>query len=236
MDQKVHIENSRKKYSTEQDYELQVYDLTHKCFKKINTNKRNECKAPAVVILDYNSITMLEQYFLMCGYVIIDKAKHMIIPVDILADHICIFESHYNMFFAQCSFELSQYNVTKKPDDLFSRFFLQNQFLHDDKCYEENGSFIKLCSMILNNSQTIKKLVNKRISLYQPNTYDELCTMVQRITKLSGINWWELDYLEKYKYLLDSLINRYSIKLTDDEIWAVWNQVCGEILKHWEDI
>ena len=50
--------------------------------------------------------------------------------------------------------------------------------------------------------------------------------MVKNIVFISHLDYSAQDYEIKYKYLIDSLINKYHIRISQDNINDLWEQIC----------
>ena len=103
---------------------------------------------------------------------------------------------------------LSRYSsqVQELPDKIWSPFFFQWQFLCDSNAFENNGSFIRLCSNILGSDQKYKHFIEMDISLFEPSSYSELCCFVRSILNLSNVDIYGFDYYKSFKYLIYSLV------------------------------
>lgn len=203
-----------------------VYDLGLGGFRDLDKTNYNDDTKIGIVYLSIKSLQLLKRYFLICGYVLVDGKSRMIYPIDVQAETIAVFEGTYNSFSDAIKAELSQYVINSRPSFLFTPFFIDWQFKMKSDCFTENGPLIKLSSDCLSKAKTIGKMLKYNCHLIEPTNFDELCEFTGKAYKVYGLDIYEEDYSDNFKYLIDSLINGYHINMTKFEIEKVFYQIC----------
>ena len=156
-------------------------------------------------------------------------------PIDIQEDKIVMFEGTYNCLPKMLKRELAEYNIREVPKRrIWSRFFFQWQFKADMNCFIDNGPFYELCARMLNDNSITDRMREDGISIIAPQTYLELCEFAKNAIDLSGIDMMNLDHTESFKYLIDSLINKYHINFSFDDIETYMYQISLIVNKHLE--
>ena len=215
--------------------ELMVYDETVKVFRKLNKNNYNDDIICGTIFLKREALSEIGKYFHICGYVLIEKEDGALYPVDIHTDKIVIFEGVYNCMPPSLKHNLLKYNIKTLPDRIWSSFFFQWQFMCDFNAFENHGSFIKLCNNIMGSPKRYKLFVSADIALYEPTTYEKLCSFTRNILELSNVDVYSYDYYKNIKYLIDSLIKGYHITFTDKEITSYFYQISKLVDERWEE-
>ena len=77
---------------------IQVYDVIKKKFRNINPHNYNDDLTIGAIILKRTALEELKQFFVICGYTIINKKDKSCYPIDIHSERIVIFEGTYNCF------------------------------------------------------------------------------------------------------------------------------------------
>lgn len=166
--------------------------------------------------LKREAISEIKKYFHICGYVLIE------------------FEGTYNCMPAPLKKSLINHNIQTLPDRIWSSFFFKWQFMCDRSVFTNHGSFIKLCSNIMDSPKRFTEFVNSDIPLYEPTTYKELCSFTRDIMDLSNVDVYSYDYYENIKYLIDSLIKGYHINFTNEEITSYFYEISKLVDERWE--
>lgn len=214
---------------------IKVYDVFKREIRDLMPTNYNDDMVVGAVILSRNALTEIKKHFVICGYVIINKKDGIIYPIDIQPDRVVIFEGTYNCFPEMLKNGLVKYNVTVINDRIWSKFFFEWSFLNSLDCFTNNGSFIAMCSSFLRDETIICKMVKNSMSIIEPTTYFELCEMTKNSLELSGTNFFNQDYTDSIKYLVDSLIHKYRINFTVNNIKEYTYNICHVINKQWED-
>ena len=212
-----------------------VYDENAKAFRNLDKSNYNDDIIFGTVFLKRQAIFEIKKYFHICGYALIEKEYGNLYPIDIHKDKIVLFEGTYNCMPISLKRALVKYNIQTLPDRIWSSFFVQWQFMCDDNAFDSYGSFIKLCSNIIDSPPKYALFVNSDIALYEPTTYKELCDFTRDILALSGVDIYGYDYYEDKKYLIDSLVKGYHINFSDEEISSYFYQISKLIDERWEE-
>ncbi len=213
---------------------LMVYDASIENFRELNKNNYNDDIVCGTVILKRGAIEEIKKHFRICGYILISIENGCYYPIDIHKDKIVLFEGVYNNMPESLKEALIQYNITSLPEKIWSSFFFHWQFLRDRGAFESHGSFTNLCKNIIGIKERYKSFLNAEISLYEPATYEELCEFTRNALKVSKVDVFSCDYYESIKYLIDSLIKRYHINFTDEEILTYFIQISKLVDEGWE--
>ena len=102
-------------------------------------------------------------------------------------------------------------------------------------CFTQNESFIEMCSHFAEDPNIIEQMIAQDISIVEPTSYDELCYMVCNSIKLSEADFYTPDYIELYKYLVDSLVHHYHINFSPTEITEYMYRICNIVNNQWEE-
>lgn len=214
---------------------IRVYDVFKRKFRDLMPTNYNDDIAVGAVILSKEALKEITKYYVICGYVLIDKETKMKCPIDIHPDRLVLFEGTYNGFPKNLKNDLIRYNITFINDRIWSHFFFEWNFMSKWDCFTNNGPFIEMCSNFLGDELIISKMVNDSISIIEPTTYGELCEMTKNSIELSGTDYIGQDYDDSFKYLVDSLINNYHIIFSANEIKKYALNICYVINKQWEN-
>ena len=214
--------------------DILVYDISSCTFRDLYPDNLDDDIECGLVLFDREILDILKDYYYICGYVLIDKKHHTLIPVDIQKDKVAIFEGSYNCMNASLKNVLVEYNIKSYTGRIISTFFIDWQFKLDWEVFNKHGAFIELCSNILGSEDRFVTLVDKRINLYEPTTYEELCYFTQNIFTLTDIDVNSLDYTKSFKYLIDSLERGYHINFSDLEIQNHYIQISKLVDERWE--
>lgn len=215
--------------------ELLVYDEREEKFRQLDKSNFNDDVVCGTIFLKREAISLLRQYYHICGFVLIGRDNDTRLPIDIQEDKISLLEGTYNCMPYLLQESLVQYNIQTYPEKVWSSFFFRWLFLGDYRVFDECGSFIQLCSHIINTSYRLDKFRKSDIALFEPTTYNELCCFVRDILNLSQIDFNSYDYYERFKYLVDSLYNGYHIRFSTNEIQLYCSQISQIIDKEWKE-
>lgn len=211
-----------------------VYDNSTGSFRDLDKTNFNDDIVCGTIFLERGAIEEIKKYFRICGYILISIENGRYYPIDIHKDKIVLFEGVYNNMPESLKKALIQYNITSLPEKIWTSFFFHWQFMCDMSAFENHGSFIRLCSNIIGIKERYKSFLNAGISLYEPATYEELCEFTRNIFMISKIDVFSCDYYESKKYLIDSLIKRYHINFTAEDILTYFIQISKLVDEGWE--
>lgn len=214
---------------------IRVYDELKKQFRFLNPTNYNDDLVIGAVLFEKAALEIIKKSFVICGYLIISKKDKIHYPIDIHPDRIVMLEGTYNCLPKELKKELIHYNTTSFREPLWSRFFVEWILLGSWDCFTQNGSFIEMCSHFAGDSNIIEQMIAHDISIVEPTSYDELCYMVSRSINLSGADFYTPDYIESYKYLVDSLVHHYHINFSPTEITEYMYQICHIVNNQWEE-
>ena len=211
--------------------DLAVYDLATRTFRGLNSRNHSDDLQIGLLYFDRRMLADLELVCTICGFTFWGKdgIQH---PIDIQKEKIIIFEGTYNSISPEIRAIFNKYNISPIYDISLSDFFYSWNLLGEFSCFDMYGSDIKLYSMILNDEKLLDSLSSSGYSLYEPINYQELCKMTKVIVRISKLDFASKDYQMKYKYLLDSLISNYYIRIPADEIDTLWVQICKIVVQH----
>ena len=195
---------------------LHVYDFLKKSFRDLDNNNYDNDLTLGVIFFERSALSVIKQEFHICGYVMINNSGN-IFPIDIRNNEFAILEGTYNCLPTFIKSQLIKYNLNYRPKFIFSSFFLKQILLGEFKGYD-NGSFLDLCTYILQNIDLIDTLINMDLNLIFPVTYDELCIFTQNIQKLLDINYLSPEYTDDANYVIDALINNYHVNMSMNDI------------------
>ena len=214
---------------------IQVYDVIKKKFRNINPHNYNDDLTIGAIILKRTALEELKQFFVICGYTIINKKDKSCYPIDIHSERIVIFEGTYNCFPDKLKERIVPLIITSLIEPLFSQFFFEWNLLNNWDCFTNNGDFIEMCAHFNAEQKIIDRMLREDISIIAPQSYDELCEMTKNAILLSGADFYSPNYIEKYKYLVDALVHHFHINFTSAEVQEYMYQISHIINKHWED-
>ena len=213
---------------------LLVYDNLKRTFRNLERNNYNDDIIVGTIFLNRNALNIIKKYYIICGFLLIGKNKERLY-IDIQENKISLLEGMYNCMPDELKEELVDYCITEKPNRIWSRFFFQWQFLADFNAFEDNGSFIKILTNIIEDPKLISILTDHHYDLIFPTTYYELCLFVRNITGIFGDELFKTKYNEEFHYVVHSLMNEYHINLTDEEIIKYTYQICNILMLRYED-
>lgn len=213
---------------------LFVYDERKKTFRHLNKRNYNDDVIVGTIFFQRVAIDILKKYTSVCGYAIVCNEGGYF-SVDIHEKEIVMFEGSYNCLPIILKDELVPYNITKRPEIIWSKFFVEWQFLCEWTCFESNGPFIKLCSHILGDSCLLKKCIEQKANLIMPINYKDLCEFTQNIQKIFCIDFYNPGYNESFNYIIDALLNGYHMNMTDFDVIKYCYQICSIVNKTWEE-
>ena len=75
---------------------IQVYDVINNKFRNLNPHNYNDDLVVGAVILERAALKDIKHFFIICGYLIINKKDKSYYPIDIHSERIVIFEGTYN--------------------------------------------------------------------------------------------------------------------------------------------
>lgn len=212
--------------------EILVYDDNHDIFRKLDTTNYDDDIIVGTVFLRREALAVLKNYFTVCGYTMFDKDGEQYI-VDIRTENIALLEGTYNCLPKVVKKSLIDFNITRKPRIIWSKFFFEWQFLCDWHVFEKNGSFIELVSNILGDDTIRNQMIAERRHLIFPADYEELCEFAQNVTALLSVDLYHPDYIEEANYTIDSLLHGYHVNMTSSEIETYCFQISTIINKKW---
>lgn len=211
-----------------------VYDLMLGKFRGLDTKNYNDDLTIGIIYLGIDSLELLKQYYVVCGYVLIDYRQMTIYPIDLQKKTIAIFEGTYNSFSGSFQKKLLKYIVQDCPTPLFTPFFLDWQFYMNLDCFIENGPLIKLSNYTLDSKKFLNKLIDAKLNLIESNDFGSLCEFVRKACYVYDFDISEENYYDDFKYLVDSLVNGYHINMTEFEIEKCFYQIRNAIIKKLE--
>lgn len=204
-----------------------VYDLNTKKFRKLNRSNINNNHAVGVIFLKKEALNILKEYFLICGYALVNKNFKYIFPIDIREDGVTVLENVYNCFCEALKQQLENFVLYTKPDLIFTRFFIEWQIEGKRDCFSNNGALIQLSKNCIGRKDLIERLIEFDCHLICPEAYQELCDATRKLKKVFNFNVYDKDdYNDSFKYIVDALINDYYIKLGELEIEQIFYGIC----------
>ncbi|MBQ8804393.1 MAG: hypothetical protein IJZ53_12215 [Tyzzerella sp.] len=205
--------------------ELLVYDNFKGVFRKLNKHNYNDDIIVGTVFFRRSALSVIQKELRVCGYILIDNNRNMY-PIDIRDTEIAMLEGTYNCLPIVTKQALVEYNLHHQPEQIWSHFFFMWQFMCDWNVFDNNGSFIKMCSNIIDDSRVIDILTKKGIDVIFPTSYEELCVFAQNIQSLSGVEFFNPDYIEEANYIVDALLKGYHINMSNNDIKQYCYQLC----------
>lgn len=205
---------------------IKVFDLHYGKFRELCSKNYNDDIIVGMIYFNRDSLLVFEQYFLICGYCIMDKRNGDLLPIDIQKNSVAVLEGTFNCFKSKLQKELEPFCLDKSPSPIMSNFFFDWQFECASNCFLKYGSFIRLCSNCLGDKEILKSLLNLDCHLIEPENRKELSTIVKKLVNVFSLSIYDKDYNETFKYVIDSLIKNYYIKFTDLEIKQYFYQIC----------
>ena len=177
-----------------------VYDIKNRSYRNLHPNNINDDMECALILFNRDALDILKDYYVICGYVLIDIEHHFFTPVDIQEDKVVIFEGAFNCMPFSLKQTLSEYYINNCNQNFVSSFFLEWQFIGDWNAFKKHGAFIELCNNILDSSCIINTMIKKQINVYEPTSFKELCCFVNNVFELVDIDVNNFDYTKSYKY------------------------------------
>ncbi len=205
------------------DSKIYVFDLFAGKYRNINLHNYDDDRQVGVLYFDRAVLDELSRICTICGYVFFEE-DGISYPIDIQPQKVVIFEGTFNCLSSKVKAIFTKHNICPSDDTKLSHFFYSWQLEGRFDCFDVHGEFIELCSMILERLEYSCLLPQH--SIYTPANYCELCEMVKNIVFISRLDYSAKDYEIKYKYLIDSLINKYHIRISQDDINDLWEQIC----------
>lgn len=205
-----------------------VYDDFKNCFRDLNETNYNDDIIVGMVFLSKKAVKVLKKYYIICGYILIGEEGEKY-PIDIREEDIAILEGTYNCMLSEVKAKLIEYNIVEKPSIIWSRFFIQWQFLCDCNAFKENGSYIEMISNIIVDETKLEKLIQKGYNLVMPSEYSELSEFIRNVGGLFSTDFYKPEYIEEANYIMDSLIKGYHINMTRAEVETYCFQICTVI-------
>lgn len=195
---------------------IKVFDLENKTFRDIN----DECNIDVngLVFFERAAISIIEYYYLICGYFFFNKENRNIIPIDIQNDLIVLDEYAFNDMSSECKKKLEKYNLTKCSRQMFSYPYFCLWYKEDIISIDNTDYFTCFCKKILNDVSLINKFILMNESVYFPNTNSELYRFAQVLYKFTDFNYINNDFELGFKYIIDSLIKGYHINMNENDI------------------
>lgn len=212
--------------------EILVYDDFKSVFRKLDINNYDDDIVVGTVFFQRSAISVIQKELRVCGYILIDDDGNMY-PIDIRDTEIAMLEGTYNCLPQGTKQALVEFNLHQKPERIWSSFFFLWQFMGDWNVFKDSGSFIEMCSSIIGDSIKIDKLLKQKIDIIFPTNYEELCMLAQNIKRLSGVEFFNPDYIEEVNYIIDALLNGYHINMSEDDIVQYCYQLCTIVNKKW---
>lgn len=214
--------------------EIHVYDYAKGVLRQLNKSNYDDDIVIGIVFLERSVLSVIQNRYRICGFTIIDNSGVMF-PIDIQKDKVVMLEGTYNCLDNETKNDLIKFNICIEPKYCWSSFFLKWQFLSDWNALENNGSFIKMCSNIICDETKIQYMINNKIDIVFPITYDELCILVQNIKQIFNVDFFNQNYVEEVNYVVDALINGYHMHMSEDEILKYCYQLCNVVNEEMED-
>lgn len=207
-----------------------VFDETGKT-RDLNTSNYNDDLIVGTIIFDRKVLSIIKKYCGIIGYIIVERKTGNYYPIDIQDDRIVMLEGTYNCLPSKLKKEMIVYNLHNTNLPFWSPFFFHWQFQCDDKCFEEFGPMIELCSSCIDDAYLLSLLIEKNCHIYDPQNYEELKEITQNLFQIIGVDINPLDYEVSFKYLVDSVLNGYYIKFNDYEMDKFFYNVCTFCLR-----
>ena len=207
-----------------------VFDETGKT-RELNTSNYNDDLIVGTIVFDRKALSAIKKYCLIIGYILVERKTWCHLPIDIQDDRIVMLEGTYNCLPSRLKKELIIYSLQSTNLPLWSAFFFRWQFLCDNKCFEEFGPMLELCSSCIGDSNLLSQLIEKNCHIYKPQNYEELKETTQNLFQNFGVDINPLDYEVNFKYLVDSVLNGYYIRFNGHDIEKFFYNVCNFCLK-----
>lgn len=194
---------------------IKVFDLDNKAFRDIND--KSNIDVSGLVFFERAAISIMEFYYLICGYFFFNREKRNVIPIDIQNDLIVLDEYAFNDMSSECKKKLEKYNLTQCSRHFFSYPYLCLWYKKDISI-ENIDYFTCFCNKILNDTFLINKFALMNESVYFPNTNLELYRFTQVLYKFTAFNYINNDFELGFKYIIDALIKGYHINMNENDI------------------
>lgn len=191
---------------------IQVYDIQSNTFRDINSKMRDG----GIVLCKRAAVSVLKQYYNICGYFYLDKIKRSIHIIDINDEILAIPEVFFSNMIDACKNEIEKYNVIDNVNYHPSFVFLSLSI--GEKHYDESDYFANLCFEIMCNPILINSFAKANDSIVYPVSQQELYSFTQNVYKLIHFDYITPDYDTSFKYTIDSLINGYHINFSKNDI------------------
>lgn len=206
--------------------QIKVFDVQFGNFRELNPLNYNDDLTFGLVYFNKESLSVFKQYFLICGYCLIDKKDGGFYPIDIQTNLVAIFEGTFNCFDSELQNKLEPFCLDKKPSPIMSKFFFEWQLECSSDCFIENGSFIRLCNNCLGSQGALETLLKADCHLVEPDNREELSSIIKKLVKIFSLSIYDKDYNETFKYVIDGLMRNFYIRFSELEIKQYFYQIC----------
>lgn len=217
-----------------EDKRIRVYDECTGIFRDLDTTNYDDDITIGCVLFERSSLEVFRTVFCICGYLLIGENNSRF-PIDIHDDHISLLEGTFNCLPEKLQKQLVKYNIDVKPELEWSAFFCSNFILGMSGSFAYEDSFVSLCSNIVEEPETLKRMISKRICLVFPSKYEELCDFAINLKCVLETEILNPQYIENMNYLLDSLLNKYRVNMSREEIEILCYQLCNSVNGKRED-
>lgn len=191
---------------------IKVYDIQNNSFRDINSSMREG----GFVLFERSAVSVLNQYYNICGYFYLDIIRRSIHIIDINDELLAIPEAYFSNMIDNCKNKIEKYNVIANINYHPSLVFLSLDM--GEKYYDESDCFANLCFEIMYNPILINSFAKMNDSIIYPISEQELYAFAQNVFKLTHFDYISPDYDTSFKYTIDSLINGYHINFSKDDI------------------
>ena len=169
-----------------------------------------------LVLFKRSAVSIIKQYYNLCGYFYLDRKKRTIQIIDINDEILAIPEVFFFNMIDACKNEIEKYNVIDNVNYRPSFVFLSLSM--GEKHYDESDCFANLCFEIMYNPILINSFAKMNDSIIYPISAEELYAFAQKIYELTGFDYITPGYDTSFKYTIDGLINGYHINFSKDDI------------------
>lgn len=191
---------------------IQVYDIHNKVFYDLNCNtKQNE-----FVLFQRSALSVVKQYYNICGSFYLDKVRRKIHLIDINESSIAIPNYSFIEMIDICKSNLEKYNITERIDYQPSLGFI-NLYI-EEKDSDLSDYFNNLCFDIMHNTRLLNSFARINESIIYPISEQELYVFAQNVYKLIHFDYVSPDFDLSFKYTIDALINGYHINFSKNDI------------------
>ena len=191
---------------------IKVYDIQSNTFRDINSKMTDG----GFVLFKRVAVSVLKQYYNICGYFYLDKIRRSIHIIDINDVIVAIPEVFFSNMIDTCKKEIEKYNVIDnvnyRPSFVFLCLYMGEKHIDEFDC------FANLCFEIMYNPILINSFAKANDSIVYPISQQELYAFAKSVYNLIRFDYITPDYDTSFKYTIDSLINGYHINFSKDDI------------------